>query len=151
MLAWLARKRAVKPYRLLTEAEWEYAARAGTTTRYSWGDDVGKGNANCKGCGSEWDNKQTAPVGSFKANAFGLHDMHGNVFEWVKDCFGNYAWAPTDGAAYTSDEACDRVRRGGSWAHEPRTLRGANRARDRPDNHSSLQGFRAARTLPHAP
>jgi hypothetical protein len=66
-------------YRLLTEAEWEYAARAGATTAYSWGDEIGKGNANCGNCGSQWDRKQPAPVGLFKANAFGLHDMHGNV------------------------------------------------------------------------
>ena len=73
-----------QPYRLLTEAEWEYAARAGTTTAYSWGDEIGKGNANCDGCGSQWDNRQTSPVGSFKPNAFGLYDMAGNVWQWVR-------------------------------------------------------------------
>src|SRR5262249_38251231 len=77
-LSWLTGKE----YRLLTEAEWEYAARAGTATRYYWGDEIGKGNANCDGCGSEWDGKQTAPVDSFKPNAFGLHDMAGNVWQW---------------------------------------------------------------------
>ena len=66
-------------YRLLTEAEWEYAARAGSTTAYFWGDDIGKGNANCFDCGSQWDSRQTAPVGSFAPNAFGLYDMAGNV------------------------------------------------------------------------
>ena len=84
-VAWFS-KMTGKPYRLLSEAEWEYAARAGTTTAYSWGDEIGKGNANCNGCGSEWDGRQTAPVGSFAPNQFGLYDMHGNVWEWVEDC-----------------------------------------------------------------
>ena len=83
-LPWLSRK-TDKSYRLLTEAEWEYAARAGSRGKYTWGDEIGKNRANCDGCGSHWD-KQTAPVGSFQANAFGLHDMHGNVWEWVADC-----------------------------------------------------------------
>ncbi len=87
-VAWLS-KLTGKSYRLLTEAEWEYAARAGSTTAFSWGDDIGMGNANCDGCGSQWDRKQTAPVGSFAANAFGLHDMHGNVWEWVEDCWND--------------------------------------------------------------
>src|SRR5262245_26537709 len=96
---WLSRLTG-KAYRLLTEAEWEYAARAGTTTQFYWGDDAGKNNANCGGCGSNWDNKQTAPVGSFKPNAFGLYDMAGNVWEWVEDVWhNNYEGAPTDGSA----------------------------------------------------
>ena len=84
-VAWLSRKTG-KTYRLLTEAEWEYAARAGSTTLYSWGDDIGRGNAHCSGCGSPFDENRPAPVGSFKPNAFGLYDMHGNVWEWVEDC-----------------------------------------------------------------
>ncbi len=84
--AWLSRKTG-KTYRLLTEAEWEYAARAATTTAYYWGNEIGKGNANCDGCGSKWDNDQTAPVGSFAANAFGLYDMAGNLWQWVQDCY----------------------------------------------------------------
>lgn len=78
---WLSQKTG-NNYRLLTETEWEYAARAGTTTAYPWGDEIGSGNANCNGCGSQWDNRQPAPVGSFRANAFGLYDMNGNVCEW---------------------------------------------------------------------
>ena len=82
-VAWLSRKTG-KEYRLLTEAEWEYAARAKTRTRYSWGDSVGRNRANCRGCGSRWDGRETAPAGSFAANGFGLHDMSGNVSEWSR-------------------------------------------------------------------
>ena len=76
-----------KPYRLPSESEWEYAARSDTRTRYSWGDEIGVNRANCDGCGSAWDDEHTAPVGRFAANAFGLFDMHGNVYEWVEDCY----------------------------------------------------------------
>ena len=112
--AWLS-KMTGKPYRLLTEAEYEYATRAGTTTAYPWGNDIGKNNANCNGCGSKWDNQQTAPVGSFKPNAFGLYDMVGNVFEWVEDCVhANYDGAPTDGSAWIEGGLCTyRLDRGG--------------------------------------
>ena len=72
--AWLSRMTG-KPYRLLSEAEFEYAARAGTQTAYPWGDEIGENNANCDGCGSLWDGRQPSPVGSFAANRFGLHDM----------------------------------------------------------------------------
>src|SRR6185436_13912074 len=89
-----------KHYRLLSEAEREYSARAGSTTAYPWGDDIGQGKANCDGCGGQWDKKQTAPVGSFSPNAFGLYDMHGNIWEWAEDCYvENYDGAPTDGSA----------------------------------------------------
>ena len=104
-VAWLS-KMTGKPYRLLTEAEWEYAARAGTTTAYSWGDEIGKGNANCNGCGSQWDNT-TRPLRSARSRPmqFGLHDMHGNVWEWVEDCYqSNYNGAPTDGSAWTTGD-----------------------------------------------
>ena len=84
-VAWLSRITG-KTYRLLTEAEYEYAARAGTQTAYPWGDEIGGNNANCAGCGSRWDVAQTAPVGSFAPNKFGLYDMVGNVWEWVEDC-----------------------------------------------------------------
>ena len=78
--AWLS-KQTGKRYRLPSESEWEYGARAGTRTRYSWGDAIGVNRANCNGCGSEWDGTQTAPVASFVPNCFGLYDMHGNVWE----------------------------------------------------------------------
>ena len=107
-------------YRLLSEAEWEYVARAGSSTVYSWGDDIGSNRANCDGCGSQWDYDRTAPVGSFAANGFGVHDMHGNVWEWVEDCWnGSYAGAPTDGSAWRSGECEQRVLRGGSWNISP--------------------------------
>jgi formylglycine-generating enzyme required for sulfatase activity len=98
--AWLSRMTG-KPYRLLSEAEFEYAARAGTRTVYPWGDELGKDNANCGDCGSTWDNRQPSPVGSFAANRFGLHDLHGNVWQWVEDCYhGDYEGAPQDGSAW---------------------------------------------------
>ena len=136
-------------YRLPSEAEWEYAARAGTTTAYSWGNGIGDNRANCDGCGSRWDVVQTAPVGSFGANAWGLHDMHGNVWEWVEDCwYGNYTRVPSDGTAWTSGGDCGRrVLRSGSWNVVSRRLRSAKRARDPPGYRSGVAGFRVARTL----
>jgi formylglycine-generating enzyme required for sulfatase activity len=138
-----------KTYRLLSEAEWEYAARAGTQTTYSWGDDIGKGNANCNRCGSSWGNRQTAPVGSFAPNPFGLHEMHGNVWEWVEDCFyDSYDGAPPDGSPRTAGADCSRrVVRGGSWGNDPEEVRSAVRYRNSRDGRTESLGFRVARTL----
>ena len=146
--AWRSAETGEK-YRLPSEAEWEYAARAGTTTRYSWGDDRGRNRANCDGCGSRWDDDETAPAGSFAVNAWGLHDMHGNVWEWVEDCWhDNYARAPRDGSAWTTGGNCSRrVLRGGGWYSYPRYLRSASRSRDVAGLRSSSVGFRVARTL----
>jgi formylglycine-generating enzyme required for sulfatase activity len=144
---WLSRMTG-QPYRLLTEAEWEYAARAGTTTAYYWGDEIGKGNANCIGCESQWDGRETSPVGSFKPNAFGLYDMAGNVFQWVGDCYhDNYNDAPADGSAWTNGDCNRRVLRGGSWVNAPRSLRAANRFGFSTVGRDDGLGFRLARTL----
>jgi formylglycine-generating enzyme required for sulfatase activity len=146
-LTWLSRA-AGKTYRLLTEAEWEYAARIATRTTYSWGNDIGKSQANCSGCGSQWDAKQTAPVGSFQPNAFGLHDMHGNVWEWVQDCYTTtYVGAPSDGRAAPDAASCSRVRRGGSWDSLPNDLRLSGRLRNNPRSRFNNLGFRVARAL----
>ena len=148
-VAWLGRVTG-KPYRLLTEAEWEYAARAGTTTAYYWGDEIGKGNANCADCGSQWDGKQTSPVGSFNPNAFGLYDMAGNVYQWVQDCYhGDYNGAPTDGSGWNSGN-CNtntRVVRGGSWNYFPLSLRAADRDWNTTVFRYFNLGFRVGRTL----
>lgn len=145
-MAWLSKK-TWKPYRLLTEAEWEYATRADTTTRYFWGEDIGKGNANCRDCGSQWGGKQTSPVGSFKPNAFGLYDMHGNVAQWVEDCWHeNYQGAPADGSAWTNGYCREHVIRGGTWAGFSENQRAAVRGRIG-DDRGAYWGFRVARRL----
>ena len=135
-------------YRLLSESEWEYAARAGSGTAYSWGNQIGSGRANCRGCGSQWDASQTAPVGSFSPNGWGLHDMHGNAWEWVQDCWnGSYSGAPSNGSAWQSGDCSRRVLRGGSWDFEPWILRSAYRDRSSAGRRISIFGFRVARTL----
>jgi Uncharacterized conserved protein len=148
-LHWLSRQTG-KSYRLPTEAEWEYATRAGTTTRYWWGDDIGHDRANCKSCGSDWDEQQTAPVASFQANPFGLFDVHGNVWEWVEDCWqANYKAASPDGTPPKTTRGCGkRTLRGGSWDNSPEQLRSAARLWGQPDGRDNSIGFRAAMTLP---
>lgn len=144
---WLSRQTGAT-YRLLSESEWEYAARAGTSTAYSWGAEFVSGRANCDGCGSPWDNSRSAPAGSFAANGWGLHDMHGNVFEWVQDCWnGSYRGAPSDGSAWQSGDCSRRVLRGSSWYGYPRFLRSANRYRYSAGNRFRNNGIRVARTL----
>jgi formylglycine-generating enzyme required for sulfatase activity len=130
-------------YRLLSGAEWEYAARAGTTTKDHWGNafNASKAAGCCAGL-------KTEPVGSYAPNAFGLYDMHGNVWEWVEDCWnGNYAGAPTDGSAWTSGICRHRVLRGGGWSDLPRNLRAANRNGIGSGMRLIYLGFRVARTL----
>ena len=141
-VAWLSGHTGAE-YRLPSEAEWEYAARAGTETKYHWGNDVGTNQANCRNCGSEWDRIVTAPVGSFDPNGWGLHDMHGNVSEWTQDCMGDdYRNAPTDGSASTYGGCSFRVVRSGSFFYPPVGIRAAFRTW-RPH----WAGIRVARTL----
>lgn len=139
-----------KTYRLLSEAEWEYAGRAGTVTEYYWGDEVGHNNCNCQDSGSEWSKKSASPVGSFKPNAFGLYDMLGNVWEWLEDIWhDNYEGAPVDGRAWvTGGNSLGRVMRGGSWSSFPQYARCAHRLGSVPAIRNCNFGFRLARTLP---
>ncbi len=149
-VVWLS-KITGKTYRLLSEAEYEYAERAGTTTTYPWGDDIklkGQAMANCDACGSDWDNKQTAPVGSFAPNGFGLYDMAGNVDEWTQDCWNDsYYGAPTDGSAWTTGDCSNRVLRGGTWYSDPDLLESDVRSKYEVDLRFAVVGFRVARTL----
>ena len=147
---WLTKKTG-KRYRLPSEAEWEYVARAGTTTAYHFGGGISPSQANYDESG----HGKTVPVGSYPANRFGLHDVHGNVWEWVEDCwFDSYWGGPSDGSAwrlYTGglfDATCvARVRRGGSWGSGPGVLRSANRGRDASGYRHNYNGFHVARTL----
>jgi len=135
-----------QPYRLLSEAEWEYCCRAGTETAFSFGDKESDLDRHAW----YWSNsgKQTHPVGEKAANNFGLHDMHGNVWEWCQDCWNdNYHNTPADGSARTTGDCSRRVLRGGSWSDDPRDLRSAYRYWNTADNRDDDIGFRLARTL----
>ena len=154
-VSWLSWKTG-KSYRLLSEAEWEYVARAGTTGPFHFGSTITTDQANYDGnyvYGSGHRGvyrKRTVAVGSFPANGYGLHDMHGNVWEWVEDCWhDNYDGAPTDGSAWVSEGSCKvRVLRGGSWSSKPRNLRSADRNGVTAGSRVfSVLGFRIARTL----
>ena len=142
-------------YRLPSESEWEYAARAGSETEYAWGDEIGSDRANCGECGESWNDKRhSAPVGLFAPNAFGLYDMHGNVWEWVEDAYrASYDGGPSDGSAYLLPPSPEkgvkrlRVLRGGSWISSAKHLRSAYRYRYAQDRRYFTNGFRVARTL----
>lgn len=152
-IAWLNRKTGLK-YRLLSEAEWEYAARAHSTTPFSFGDMITSEDANYfseisynDGPSSEG-REQTTPVGSFSPNDFGLYDMHGNVWEWTQDCWHDfYKGAPTDGSPWLSDNEEERVIRGGSWSMGPYAVRSASRSRWQVTGGKSDLGFRLARCI----
>ncbi len=150
---WLSRKTG-KPYRLLSESEWEYAARAGTTTRFWHGDTLSPSQANHDGSvdgsgPSEVNRQRTVPVGSFPPNGFGLHDMHGNVAEWVEDCWHDEytAMAPTDGSAWVDGDCNGRVVRGGSWEDSEVEHRSAARTGGYKQDQFYTDGFRIARDL----
>ncbi len=147
-VAWLS-KLTGKSYRLLSEPEYEYAARAGTRTAYPWGNEIGKNNANCIGCGGQQEANKPVSVGSFAVNGFGLYDMVGNVWEWVEDCVhNNYNGAPQDGSAWIEGGDCSgHVVRGGSWFSSPQNLRSASRSGDAAGNRSDVLGLRVGRTL----
>ena len=140
------------PYRLPSEAEWEYAARAGTKTARWWGEAIGRNRANCNGCGSPWDDRLLATVESFAPNPFGLYGLLGNAWQWTEDCWHpTYIHAPDDGRAWTEKNCEKHVIRGGSWNSLPVLVRSASRSFSTSDggdyDNSSLTGFRVARDL----
>lgn len=140
-VAWLNHATGMR-YRMLSEAEWEYAARAGTTTPFATGRSISRAQANFAS------NEGTRPVGSYSANAFGLHDMHGNVWEWTQDCWNpSYEGAPSDGSAWTSGDCNQRVARGGSWANAAEFSRSTFRFRGQTALRGNVKGFRVARIL----
>ena len=131
---WLSEETG-QEYRLLSEAEWECVARAGSTTPYPWGEEFGANHANCWACGDEF--QFSAPVGQFRSNAWGLHDMQGNGWEWVQDCWNDtYEGAPSDGSAWLEGDCSKHVIRGGSWRDGPKEMRSAFRF------YVALSGFR---------
>ena len=161
---WLS-DRTGQQYRLPSEAQWEYAARGGTTTPWFWGDESTRacefgnvGDDALREVRPDWPlhdcndgyARTTAPVGSFKPNGFGLYDVAGNAWEWVEDCYNpGYEGAPDDGSAWLSGDCVRRVVRGGGWYNKPETVRPALRyAGDDPTRQNNTLGFRVARTLP---
>lgn len=143
-VAWLA-ETTKKPYRLSTEAEWEYAARAGTQTKFWWGDQFQPGMVNCKNCSDIATAEQPIKVGSFKPNPFGLYDMGGGVDQWVEDCWHkNYQGAPVDGSAWVEGDCASHVIRSGSWRNDARYARPSNRDGYDTNVRYPTHGFRVA-------
>jgi formylglycine-generating enzyme required for sulfatase activity len=146
-VAWLS-KTTGKKYRLPSEAEWEYAARAGTETEFWWGDDVGEGNADCRDCGGEWSKKTPAEVDTYPPNAFGLHGMNGGVWEWGADCwFDSHEGAPADGSSRSTSGCQSRILRGGAWRNNAGYARSASRFTYDFDVRYILNGFRVVRSM----
>ena len=146
-LSWLTKKTG-HVYRLPSESEWEYAARAGSQTEFSWGNQMQIGAANCRNCGTEWSGLKSAPVGQFKPNAWGLYDVHGNVLEYVTDCWTtNHDKVPTDGSPIITEGCLSKVVKGGAWYYLPKVSRSASRARNDKRVFSYVIGFRAFREI----
>jgi formylglycine-generating enzyme required for sulfatase activity len=132
-----------RTFRLPSESEWEYAARAGTVTPYWWGFQMTPNVANCADCGSIWDGKSTAPVGSFRPNPFGLMDMTGNVYEWCFDTFHEkYMGAPADGTPWLFGDTASHINRGGSWHQFSSEIRSSARSWNRSEQKLDDIGFR---------
>ncbi len=144
---WLG-KQTGKNYRLLSEAEWEYAARAGTTSSYWWGTSAGTSNAHCFDCKSDYNTSKPAKVGTYKPNAFGLYDTAGNLFEWVSDCYHrNYKDAPTDGSVWEGGDCNYRIVRGGAYRSPANSMRVENRDKFKSKSGQYNVGIRVARDL----
>jgi formylglycine-generating enzyme required for sulfatase activity len=145
-LNWLSQQTG-KRYRLPSEAEWEYSARAGTTTTFWWGRAADKGHANCEDCNAA-PSRQTLPAGSYRPNGFGLFDVAGNAAEWVEDCWNDtYRNAPSNGSAWNTGTCRQRVLRGGSFAGKANLIRSAARFRYDQDVRYYANGFRVVREL----
>lgn len=143
-LAWINTKSTQK-YRLPSEAEWEYAARAGTTSAYSWGDEIGQNNTLCDGCSSDVNENSIYLVKNFPANNYGLYDMHGNVWEWTADCWhNNYLGAPSDNLPWEPNDCNQFVVRSGSRDNKPEDLKSTNRGAMKPQDKRNSLGFRIA-------
>lgn len=144
-IAWL-NKNTEGGYRLPTEAEWEYAARGGSKGAFSWGNSIGSNKANCKGCGSQWDNLSTAPIGRFGPIGYGLHDMHGNVWEWTCSEYTE-RYSGQEQQCASEGETGLRTLRGGSWSSDVRSIRSASRVKIVAEFHDSDTGFRLVRAI----
>jgi formylglycine-generating enzyme required for sulfatase activity len=145
--AWLSKKSGAR-YRLPSEAEWEYAARAGTSSGYWWGDQMRAGAANCRKCGSEWSGQKTAPVGRFEPNPWGIYDMHGNVLEITSDCWNTSHFNATgDGTKRIDGDCKSRVVKSGAWYYLPKVSRSASRVRNDVRIISYFIGFRLVREM----
>jgi formylglycine-generating enzyme required for sulfatase activity/class 3 adenylate cyclase len=144
---WLS-KVTQRSFRLPSEAEWEYAARGGTRTKFWWGDQLQANMANCKGCDQPYDASQPLKVGSFKPNPFGLYDMGGNIHQWMTDCWHkNYQGAPSDGSPWVDNDCPSHVMRSGSWKNDPSYVRPSSRDQYDTGVRYPTHGFRIAHSL----